>query len=298
MRLKNLDLMVAVIIAAMNVLWALLPSRTPAMGIILALPLVFVLPGYTLTEAMFHKRALAASHRLMLSLGLSLALDILGGFVLNLLPIGLQATSWAVLLGLLTTVFSLLAAMFRRGAQVHRTQPLKFPFSIHACFLLGLATIVAVLAVQYSAINLAQQPHPGFTQLWMLPSIQAGKSYAIRLGVRSFESTSVTYRILLTVNGVQVMTWPSVVLAPEEQWDRLVPIASGTADSVYVEVRLYKLDKPQIVYREVHVTFSNMGGSGNWECRGFALYTSPHAAPRAGASPAPTIHGPGKPIRI
>jgi uncharacterized membrane protein len=259
MRLKNLDLIVAVIMAVMNVVWALTcsinrHSTTSALGIILALPLVFVLPGYTLTEAMFHKRALAASHRLMLSLGLSLAIDILGGLVLNLLPIGLQATSWAVLLGLLTAVFALLAAMLRRGARVYRAQPLKFPVSIYACFLLGLATIVAVLAVQYSAINLAQQPHPGFTQLWMLPSVRSGKSCAVRLGVRSFESTSVTYRIVLTVNKVQVMTWPSVVLAPQEQWDQSVPIASGTTGSVYVEVRLYKLDKPEIVYREVHVT--------------------------------------------
>jgi len=259
MRLSNLDLIVAVIIAATNVLWSLTcsidrHSIASALGIILALPLVFVLPGYTLTEAMFHKRALAASHRLILSLGLSLAIDILGGLVLNLLPMGLEATSWAVLLGLLTTVFALLAAVLRQGTQVYRTQPVKFPVSIYALFLLGLATIVAVLAVQYSAINIAQQPHAGFTQLWMLPSVQARKSCAVRLGVRSFESTSVTYRIVLSVNGVQIMAWPSVVLAPQEQWNQLVPIASGATGSVYVELRLYKLDKPQIVYREVHVT--------------------------------------------
>src|ERR1700737_393008 len=77
MRLKNLDLMVTVIIAALKVVWALLSSHIPVIGIILALPLVFVLPGYTLTEALFHKRSLDVSHRLLLSLSLSLAIDVL-----------------------------------------------------------------------------------------------------------------------------------------------------------------------------------------------------------------------------
>ena len=46
MRLKNLDLIVAVIIAALNMVWVLVPSRTPVIGTILALPLVFVLPWF------------------------------------------------------------------------------------------------------------------------------------------------------------------------------------------------------------------------------------------------------------
>src|SRR2546421_12992924 len=113
MRLKNLDLIVTMIIAGLNVLYTLLPSRIPVIGIILALPLVFVLPGYTLTEALFHKRSLDDSHRLVLSLALSLAIDILGGFILNMLPGGLQAISWTVLLGLITAIFTLLAAYLR-----------------------------------------------------------------------------------------------------------------------------------------------------------------------------------------
>src|SRR2546421_3393064 len=114
MRLKNLDLIVTITIAAINVVWTLLPSRTPVIGIILALPLVFVLPGYTLTGVMFHKRSLDASHRLLLSLGLSLAIDVLSGLILNLFPAGLQVGSWAMLLGLLATAFSLLLAYLRR----------------------------------------------------------------------------------------------------------------------------------------------------------------------------------------
>ena len=42
MRLKNLDLIVTMIIAGLNVLCALLPSRIPVIGIILTLPVVIL----------------------------------------------------------------------------------------------------------------------------------------------------------------------------------------------------------------------------------------------------------------
>jgi uncharacterized membrane protein YhdT len=269
MRMKNLDLIVTITIAVMNVVWALLPTHFTILGIILALPLVFVFPGYTLTEVLFHKRALDASHRLLFSLGLSLSIDILSGLILNLLPTGLQALSWAVLLGLLTVVFSLLAAYLRRGAPVNRARPLRFRFSIYGCILFGLATALALLSILYAAIGAAQQPHPGFTQLWMLPVVQAGESCAVRLGVHSFELTSATYRITMTTNGTEVTPWPPVVLAPQEEWDRLVPITIPRgADNVSVEVRLYRLDKPQAAYQKVDLTLYHVGRSagGTMQC--------------------------------
>src|SRR2546421_5630348 len=121
MRLKTLDLIMTILIAAINVGWALLPNRPAIVGIIFILPLIFMLPGYTLTEILFKRsfdapdplirkprlrieRPLNATDRFVLSLGLSLAIDIISGFILDLLPFGLQALSWAVFLGLLTTV--------------------------------------------------------------------------------------------------------------------------------------------------------------------------------------------------
>lgn len=263
MRLKNFDLLVTVFIAVLNMVWVLLPSHSSVIGGILALPLVLVLPGYTLTEALFHQRSLDASHRLVYSLGLSLVIDILSGLILNLLPIGLQEISWAMLLGLLTVAFSLLVAYlrFRRKVPMEETQQPKFRFTIYGSILFGLAIIPAFLAILYSAIGVAQQPHPGFTQLWTLSQVNVGKSCAVRLGVRSFESTSVTYLISMTMNGVEVATWPSFALASGGEWDRLVPLTPKTAGSVYVEVQLYRLDRPQTVYRKVDSTLNNCSTS-------------------------------------
>ncbi|HEY5005821.1 MAG TPA: DUF1616 domain-containing protein [Ktedonobacteraceae bacterium] len=254
MRQKNLDLLVTMIIAVLNLVWALLPSHLPVVGIILTLPLVLVLPGYTLTEAMFHKRSLDASHRLIFSLGLSLAIAILSGLILNLLPIGLQTISWAVLLGLLTVIFSLLVAYLRREAPVKERHSLRFRFSASDGILSGLAIIVAGLSILYAANGVLRQPHPGFTQLWMLPQIQAGRSCAVRLGIHSFEATSTMYRITMMVNGARVNTLPQVTLSPQDEWNDLVPITPEATDKVYVEVQLYRADKPQVVYRKVDST--------------------------------------------
>src|SRR6266567_4712580 len=165
MHLKNFDLMLVMSTVAMNLLWALLPSHTPVIGIILAMPLVFVLPGYLLTEVLFQKRSLEASRRLTLSLVLSLSIVVLSGFILNLLPVGLHAISWAMFLGLLTIVFSLWVAILRRRTLIHERRPLRFHFALHGYFLFGLALIVAILSLQYSVVGVAQQPRPGFTEL-------------------------------------------------------------------------------------------------------------------------------------
>jgi uncharacterized membrane protein len=263
MRLKNHDLIIAVTIVAMNVIWALLAIHLPVIGIILALPLVFILPGYTLTEALFGRRALHASHRLLLSLGLSLAIVILSGFILNFFPVGLQAISWAIFLGILTTTFSLLVAYLRRRNPANGIQLPELRFRLHEYILFGLAITVMVLTIQYSAISLAQQPHSGFTELWLLPSAHIDNRCTVRLGVHSFESTQVTYSIAMTVNGTQVHNWSSIALAPQKEWTQVVTLAPESIDNLHVAVLLYRLDRPEVAYRKAGLTLYLSSGSKN-----------------------------------
>src|ERR1700737_2473899 len=115
MRLKHPDLVLSSTIALADVAGAMLPGHSPVLDTALALPLVFVLPGYTLTEALFHKRSLDIVHRMLLSLGLSLAIDIPGGLLLNMFPFGLRSTSWSALLAVLTVVFAGLVVYLRRS---------------------------------------------------------------------------------------------------------------------------------------------------------------------------------------
>ena len=125
MRTKNTDLIVAIGIAALNVVWTAIPDRPLLVGMILVLPVTFMLPGYTLSQALIRRRPPAQApeihvfkHQpgmkkgrppggadlLALSLGLSLTVDALVGFALNVLPVGLQALSWALSLGIFITI--------------------------------------------------------------------------------------------------------------------------------------------------------------------------------------------------
>lgn len=120
--------------------------------------------------------------------------------------------------------------------------------------LLGMASGIVILALWLSIMR-PPQPQPSFTQFWMLPSTQARTSCAVLIGVRNVEGRPQTYGIQVTRNGIQVASWPSITLVPQQEWDHLLPVSSeAVSDTVFVNAQLYRLDQPGVVYREVHVT--------------------------------------------
>lgn len=282
MRLKNLDLIAAILVVAINVGWTQIPNRPLIVGIILALPLTFILPGYTLTQVLFRKRSpdqsldssnniilrpslkigqpVGGADQIILSLGLSMAIDVLVGFSLNVFPMGLQGLSWILSLGFLTTVFALLAAFLRRRDIVTIERVSRPRITIYDCILFGLAMLVATAAVWLSVIR-PLEPQPSFTQFWMLPA--NNNSCAVSIGVQSFESTPVTYRIVMMINSTEANTWSSIVLSPQEKWVQSVPVTPDTASSVSIEAQLYRADKPGTAYRNVHLIFHISTGSKN-----------------------------------
>src|SRR5258708_11592528 len=209
MRLKNIDLIGAIVIALMNVVWLQLPNHPLIIGIILALPLIFILPGYTLTQILFRKRSpgqslvssvdlqtklkiqrpVGSADQVILSFGLSMAIAILVGFVLNIFPIGLQGLSWTLSLGLITIVMALVAAFLRLKDSVSVAKAPTPRITLRDWVLLGFAVVVTSLAIGASIIR-PLQPQPSFTQFWMLPANQANKSCAVSIGIRNFEATS------------------------------------------------------------------------------------------------------------
>lgn len=293
MRFKNLDLIICVVIAAINVAWLQVPNRLTFVGIFLALPLILFLPGYVLTQTLFRRRAsgqtsdvassaarqadlkvghpVGRSDQLVLGLGLSMAIDVLIGFGLNILPVGLTALSWILSLGLITTIFALLAAFLRREESLKDAPKPRVRITIQDCLLLFLALLVVASALWLSVIR-PLQPQPSFTQFWMLPADQADKTCEISLGVQSFETGSETYRIVIVVNDVQTNAWSSVVLSPQQRWVQNVAVKPGstTVDSLAVEARLYRTEKPDTVYRDVHLIFyissSNINGNVQQQC--------------------------------
>jgi len=281
MRVKNLDLFIILFIVILNVGWTQVPGNLPFVGIILALPLILFFPGYTLTQALFRRRepeqvssvlpgqsALKPGHpiggtdQLVLSLGLSMAIDVLVGFVLNILPTGLNSFSWIFSLSLLVIIFAVLAVVFRRKDRVKTTTTLRMRFTLQDALLLGLALLIAGSAIWLAIIRLIQ-PQPSFTQLWMLQANQNSKTCAVSIGIQSFETSAETYRMVVTVNNAPAKTWAAIALVPQQKWVQSLPVTSASANSLYVEAQLYRVSQPTIVYRDVHLTLYISSANAN-----------------------------------
>lgn len=287
MRFKNLDLITALLLVVLNVVWVQLPERPWFIGLLLVLPLVLFLPGYTLTQTLFRKKSggeklqqtttrpksseqaskpaplrlghpIGNADQLILSLGLSMAIDILVGFVLNILSIKLEALSWTFTLGLLVALCAALALFIRRKNETENATTAPAPRL--RLKLLDVTFLLLALCITLNAIWLAVSrppvPQPSFTQFWMLPANPASKICTVSLGMQSFETTSLTYNVTMTVNNAPVAhNWSKIALEPQQRWVQQVPITPEAQNDLHVEAQLYRTDQPQAAYREVHLTF-------------------------------------------
>ena len=92
-------------------------SLPVAVSVVLAVPLVLVLPGYALLEAIGGE-ALGREQRVVLVPALSIALDVVVALLVNFLPSGLTARSWAIALAAVVLAACVGAAL--RGAGTER----------------------------------------------------------------------------------------------------------------------------------------------------------------------------------
>ncbi len=218
---------------------------------IVAALLVLVLPGYALVAAVFPQRTLADAERLLFSLGLSLAVAILGGLVLDALPAGLQPGWWLALLLATTLSAGAVALLRRRGASLPDLSSVgqsraRLPAS--QALLLAAAGLLAATAVVVAARGATEQPFAGVTELWMLP-LGSVDQPAVVLGVRSVESSPTRYRLVLSVAGQVANEWTSIELAPGQTWETTSGLPTAAAANVVA--LLYRVDDAATIYRRV-----------------------------------------------
>src|SRR6266849_231134 len=265
MNYKSVDILVIIVITivAVALVFVMPPDSVP--GRILTLPLVLVLPGYALMASVFPRRSLGTVECLVFSLGLSLVIVVLGGLVLNWTPFGLRASSWSLLLGSITLGACAVALARRRGLRTchaERTRSISALYGLlrikgvgltfRQGLLLGMAVVIICGAIAISNIGAAQQPFPGFTQLWILPAGGANPKNAVRLGVSNMESTAMEYSLAVNVDGKVVKLWPSIDLKPSEKWETTLMLPqTAHIGAVRVEVVLYRTNAPATIYRHV-----------------------------------------------
>lgn len=213
----------------------------------LSLLLVFVLPGYALTKALFPGSQMEFAELIALTLGLSLAITALGGLILHWLPWRLETRSWTILLGSISFFASLIALL--RQMFLNELPPsfirvnLSFSFNDGLYFLLasiGVA-IAFVLAYQGEVI----QTRSNITQLWILPDETTESSYSI--GIDNLGEETVQYRLVITIDDRVEQESPVIELNPQESWVRSFPMDEGTKQ---VKAQIYRLDPENDLCRE------------------------------------------------
>lgn len=254
-RLMNKDTFAVMAITIIAVALILILPLDWVLGRLVGLPLVLILPGYALTTALFPKREFQVLQYLVFSIALSLVTVVLGGLVLNLTPFGLQADSWAVLLGCIILSACAVTLVRRRGQSISTSAWLRVGYlrlKFGQVLLLCLSALIICGAFAMSIIGAEHQPYPGFTQLWILPAGGATSQNTIRLGVNNMESTTMKYRLAVNVNGKKVVEWPSLNLNPKQKWETTFLVQQTSyAGKAKVEADLYRADAPTSIYRHV-----------------------------------------------
>jgi uncharacterized membrane protein len=234
------------------VLCALVAALVPLelVRLVAALPLTLFLPGYAIVAVAFGSRELAPPKRIVLSVGTSLMVLVLGAFVLNIFPFGLRTASWAVLLPLVVIAAARGAALRRDPADRVARRRATVPRPALA----SPAIVAVALLIAAAALVLAQKPLPadnaaGYSALWMLPT--DSREDAVAVGVISSEHDYTSYRLKVSLGKSQSKTY-RIHLYPGEEQVYEVDVPPRASGRTHVVATLYRKGRPGHVYRRVN----------------------------------------------
>jgi uncharacterized membrane protein len=237
--------LVAIAIAATVIAFVAFPIAALAVFVapFIAALVVLTLPGYAIFAAI-SPRSVAASERILFSLGLSFIATALGAIVLNLTPLGVVPFGWRVLLGGVTA-FGLIVVVWHGRTEEHRPSAPnieRFP-----ALLVAVAIIIVVGATVAARAGADADPSSAVTQLWMLP----GPAGSAQLEVGLTSADGGRFRLEVWRGKQRTRVWSVISLSPGQLWRQTLPIPAGAGP---VEARLYPPDGSGRQLRVVSVT--------------------------------------------
>ncbi len=219
-----------------------------ALSVLFAVPLALFAPGYGITAATFARRSLGAAQIALLSVALSLITLVLGAFLLNYVPGGLGALSWALLL-LIVVFGSCRFAALARKAPKPRRELLRIALGRREAALILAGVLLAALAVGLAMRTLPAKNADGYTELWVSPDALSQRA---EIGVGSEEQHAASYLLQVRLGAGGQPLVRRFTLRPGET-RRLgfkAPPAPSSAP-LAVSARLFLSARPARVYRRV-----------------------------------------------
>jgi uncharacterized membrane protein len=246
--LLTLLLIIAIVLFPSNVL-----------RIILGIPFVLLFPGYILMTALFpRKESMDNLQRVALSLGMSIAVVPLIGLILNYTPWGITLESVLGSVAAFIVIMSVITWIRRKrfpeaerfGIEFHLYMP-GWGGNIWdkvLTVMLVISALGAMVAVGYTIAT----PKGGekFTEFYMLSScgeatfyprlIIIGQDAELTVGIVNHENETVSYRLVVMLDGARQTEIRPIVLAADEKWEQAVHITpEKSGENQKVEFFLY-----------------------------------------------------------
>jgi uncharacterized membrane protein len=237
--------------------------------IILGLPFVLFVPGYTLIAALFpRKSSLDGIQRLALSLGLSIAIVPLIGLILNYTS-GITPNSIIVsVTGFIVTMSAIAWFKLRKLPDSEQVIIIVPRFSwkerSHLDKTLSIILVFVILGAMGTVIYTIAKPKTGelFTEFYILDSYGAAENYPttinlgdtsnLTMGIVNYEGVETTYHAEVMIDGALNNTIGPFTLQPEEKYENIVSLKpQKTGDNQKIEFLLFKNGQID-AYRELH----------------------------------------------
>ena len=261
-----LNLFVIVLILAINFL------SSNAIRIVLGVPFLIFLPGYSFMAAMFpRKNAMDAVERVALSFGTSIAIVPLIGLLLNYTPWGIRLEPVLYSVSLFILVTSVIAWLRRKKLPEQERLIISFQLKLPdwgsslqeriLSLVLALTIIGAVGILAYVIVT--PKTFEKFTEFYLLDTagqmanypqkLSPGASGNVIVRIVNYEQQDVTYRIEIRLSGAIIKEIGPVKLQNKQKWEQkmdFVPASAG--DDQEVEFILFK-EGDNVPYRSLHL---------------------------------------------
>lgn len=248
----------------------LVPSTVPR--IVLGLPFILLVPGYTLVAVLYpRKDSLATTERGALSLILSFAVVPLIGLALNYIW---EVSLYPILVSLVGFVASMCALAHLRRARLPVQERFDLPIRMRAPqwrqssrvdrMLAGIL-IMALIAALATAIYVGLRPSAAnhFSEFYLLGLDGTMEYYPVNIllgadadavvGVANHEGKTMGYRLRITINDAEMRIIDIAPMQDDECWEETVSIAPTTAgDNQRVQFLLYRDREPE-PYQILHL---------------------------------------------
>jgi uncharacterized membrane protein len=233
---------------------------TNFLRILLGIPFLLFIPGYTLLAALFPRRGeLTGISRPTLSFALSIAIVPLLGLVLNYTPWGIRLEPILYTITLFIFITSIIAWFRQRNIIDTDRYVIRFRFQWLGwdqgtrSKLLTVTLIIVVLGLLGMIGYFISQPksEEAFTEFYILGQegetanypreLTVGEPGVITVGINNHEGSKVNYRIEVIIDGKKNNEVGPIILSNEQKWEGEVRFISDTSgENKRVDFFLYK----------------------------------------------------------